>query len=43
VLAGSVVATLDRALVLEAAIPFEEELHALPPAEPANRFRMTSH
>src|SRR5262249_26350910 len=37
VLAGRIVAALDRALVLEAAVPFQEQLHAFAPAEPANR------
>src|SRR5438552_6460153 len=36
VLAGRVIAALVGALVLETAVPFEEQLHALTPAQPAN-------
>src|SRR5581483_3301662 len=42
-LARCVVAALDGALVLEATITFEKQLHALAPAEPANGIRVTSH
>src|SRR6185369_15389559 len=40
VLAGCVLTPLDRALVLEAAISLEVELHPLSAAEPADRFRV---
>src|SRR5690606_36725117 len=43
VLAGRIAALLDRALLLEAALPLEEELHALAPAEPAYRTGITCH
>src|SRR5436190_7702896 len=43
VLAGGVVAALDGAFVLEAAIALQEEFHSLSPAEPANGIRVTSH
>src|SRR5262245_5775000 len=43
VLAGRVVALLDRALLGEAALALEEELHALPPAQPANRTDIPGH
>src|SRR6185436_5645152 len=43
VLAGSVVAPFDGALVLETAVPFEKELHTLTPAEPADGIGVTSH
>ena len=42
VLAGRVLPLLDRALVLEAAVPLQEELHSFPPAQPADRIRMSS-
>ena len=42
-LAGRVVAALDRALVLETAVALQKQLHALAPAEPANGIRVTSH
>ena len=37
VLPRGVVAALDRALVLETAVPLEEQLHPFAPAEPADR------
>src|SRR5215831_3223193 len=43
VLARRIVAALDGALVLEAAIPFQEQLHPFSPAEPANRLGVSSH
>jgi hypothetical protein len=43
VLARCVVAALDRALVLEATIAFEKQLHSLSTAKPANGIRITSH
>ena len=43
VLAGRKVAALDGALVGEAAVPREEQLHSFAPAQPANRFAITSH
>src|SRR5438093_3137006 len=42
-LTGGVVAALDGALVFEATVPFEEQLHALTPAQPANGIGVTSH
>ena len=42
-LARRVIAALDRALILETAVPFEKQLHTLSPAEPANGIRVTSH
>ena len=42
-LARRVIAALDRALILETAVPFEKQLHSLSPAEPANGIRVTSH
>src|SRR5262249_23419812 len=41
VLARRIVAPLDRALILETAVPFQEQLHPFAPAEPANRFGVT--
>src|SRR6185295_4514211 len=38
VLARRVVAPFDGALVLETAVPFQEQLHPFAPAEPTNRF-----
>src|SRR5688500_14765689 len=43
VLAGWVTAPLDGALLLEAALPLEEELHALAAAEPADRTGVACH
>jgi hypothetical protein len=42
-LAGGVGATLDRALVLEAAVALEEQLESLAAAESADGIRITSH
>ena len=43
VLTRGEVAALDGALVREAAVPLEEQLHAFAPAQPADRFAITSH
>ena len=43
VLAGRVAAALDRALLLEAAVALEEELHPLAPAQPADGTRVSCH
>src|SRR5258708_27620444 len=43
VLAGGVVPLLDRALLREAAVALEEELHALPAAEATNRTDVSRH
>ena len=43
VLARRVGAALDGALVGEAAVALQEELHAFAPAEPADGTRVTSH
>jgi hypothetical protein len=41
VLARSKITLLNLALVRKAALPFQEELYALTPAEPANRFTIS--
>src|SRR6266540_4249196 len=38
-----VVTPLDGAFVLEAAVPFQEQLHPFAPAQPANRLSVSSH
>src|ERR1019366_1915095 len=43
VLAGREIAALDGALVREAAVSLEEQLHAFTPAQPADGFAITSH
>src|SRR5438132_711500 len=43
VLARRIVPALDRALVGEAPRPFQEQLHALSPAEPALRVAISRH
>ena len=43
VLAGGVPAALERALLLEAAVALQEELHAFPAAQPADRSGRPSH
>ncbi len=43
VLPGRIVAPLNGALVLEAAVPLQEQLHPLAPAEPANRCGVSRH
>src|SRR5262245_40172299 len=43
VLTGSVAAALEGALLLEAAVPLQEQLHAFPAAQPANRTRVSRH
>src|SRR5262249_24865178 len=43
VLAGGVVALLDRALLGEAAVPLQEQLHPLPTAQTADRTDVSGH
>src|SRR5512140_426532 len=43
VLTRGEIAALDGALVGEAAVPLEEQLHSFAPAQPADRFAITSH